>query len=567
MKKNLKKIIASGDNAVVIILRFVLFLCTPPGMHMVSRSLIKKLKARGVIHTQKNKYSAWIDEEDRKRSVDNRLPDDSNIEFTVVVFPVDMPAADLSATIASIQTQTYRRWKTIFFGFQQSEECKLLVELATEAPAKFSFKTDWNGVNGTHLVFLPAGDVLAADALATIANFILSQSAGGQDTGLIYFDEDFLLADGKRTPYFKPAFSPDSLLSRNYVGECFCVSMNLFHQLGGLGGMPQRESLYELLLRAAESVTFDHIPAVLVHRNDAIFFQSDALTEAARLRRIQPAATNTASNALVSILIPTRDQTILLSQALESIFTRTDYPYFEVLVLDNNSSDPTFFELCKAFRGRFGDRFRVLPAEYDFNFSRLMNQGAAAARGEFLLMLNNDVEVLNPDWMARMVGFGRLQHIGAVGAKLLYPDGTIQHAGIALGGETATQHLFAHEPKNAMVHFNYLNYNNNVAAVTAACLLCRKEVFLKVGGMDETLSIEYNDVDLCLRFLRVGLFNVWLHDVVLLHHESASRGHPFRSLASWRKHREHYGHFVHTWEKSGLLKDRYWDSRNDLVFE
>ena len=570
MKKSYNKIVATGDNAAASLLRFFLFLCTPPGIAMILKSATKKLRATGIFGNNRINYEKWCEAEERKRAESRKnavikIKDPAHYPLITVVVFADKPTEDvLNDSLASVVSQTYERWKIVIIGSSGNA----LPEVTAPYHDRISFIPNLQEITTDFLLFLPAGDTLASETLTDIGELVALkiQLKSKDQPQLIYFDEDRLGADGRlREPCFKPDFSPDALLCRNYIGECFCISSELYARLGLSGGELSSRTLYDLLLRSAEVEKFIHRPYVLVHRKEASGY-TDAEVSAAAMSRRKTLEVN-AHPSLVSILIPTRDQAELLRQALESIFERTAYKEFEVLILNNNSIDPAFFELCDEFAKRYGDRFRVIEAAYTFNFSRLMNQGASEAKGEYLLMLNNDIEVIEPEWLTRMLHFAMLPHIGAVGAKLLYPDGTIQHAGIALGGDTTTKHLFVHEQANATVHDNYLNFHNNVTAVTAACLLCRKEALLKVNGMDEKLDVEYNDVDLCQRFRLYGFYNVWLHDVVLIHHESASRGHPFRSLSSWRKHNANHTQFRQVWDEFRMLHDVYWNPANDLPFE
>ena len=230
-----------------------------------------------------------------------------------------------------------------------------------------------------------------------------------------------------------------------------------------------------------------------------------------------------ASFPSVAIIIPTRDRLDLLARCLASLETVTDYPSMEVIIVDNGSKDA---ETHAFFRST---RHRVIPVPMNgqFNFSALVNAGARATDAEYLLFLNNDTEIVNADWLKRMVGFARMQGVGAVGAKLVYPDGRIQHLGVVMGHEGLTGHYFQGEP-NVDGDFGYLSYRRavrNVAAVTAACMLTPRKLFLDMEGLDETnLQVAWNDVDYCLRLLQRGYRIVVDPEVVLLHHEGASRG-------------------------------------------
>lgn len=253
-------------------------------------------------------------------------------------------------------------------------------------------------------------------------------------------------------------------------------------------------------------------------------------------------------NDLVSIIIPTKDQTALLKNTIDSILSITGYQNFEIIVLNNNSSSKEFYDWCNEYTKKYSDRLRVIESHFPFNFSKLMNMGAKLAKGDHLLMLNNDVEIIHANWLEIMLSYAQQNRIGAVGAKLLYPDDTIQHAGVIIGLGGIAGHSFVGAYKDEAGYFNYIQSVNNYSAVTAACLLCRKEVFHAVGGMDETFEVEYNDVDFCLKLLEAGYDNVYLPQVELYHYESATRGHPHQSKPSYERHLKEMKLFTNKWQ-------------------
>ena len=225
---------------------------------------------------------------------------------------------------------------------------------------------------------------------------------------------------------------------------------------------------------------------------------------------------------LVSILIPTRDRLELVEQCIESL-AKTTYPAFEIIIIDNDSAEPETLDWFASFdNGR--DR-RVVQAPGEFNYSGINNVGAEVARGELLLLLNNDTEVIEPDWLSTMVRWVQQPNIGAVGAKLLYPNDTIQHAGVVLGLGGLAGHGHLHEPKDSTGYFNRLVLTHEVGAVTGACLLTWKADWDALGGLDESLAVAFNDVDYCLRIRHErGRRILWCPDALLYHHESVSRG-------------------------------------------
>jgi GT2 family glycosyltransferase len=225
---------------------------------------------------------------------------------------------------------------------------------------------------------------------------------------------------------------------------------------------------------------------------------------------------------LVSIIIPTRDQASCLKKCLHSIFHKTAYRRYEVIVLDNGTSNSEALELLAELTKH--ERVRVERIEGSFNYSRLNNRGVELARGSFVALLNDDVEVINDDWLSEMVSRAMQMQVGMVGARLWYPNGTIQHGGVVLGAGGIAGHAHVGLRRNEPGYFARAHLAQNVSAVTAACALVRREVYLQLGGFDENLAVTFNDIDFCLRLREAGYWIVWTPYAELIHYESASRG-------------------------------------------
>ncbi|MGL4883303.1 MAG: glycosyltransferase family 2 protein, partial [Waterburya sp.] len=228
---------------------------------------------------------------------------------------------------------------------------------------------------------------------------------------------------------------------------------------------------------------------------------------------------------LVSIIIPTKDLADLLDVCLKSIFTKTTYPHYEVIIIDNGSTEAKTSKCFDYWQQQQGDRFQVYQYNIPFNYSQINNYGVEQAQGDYLLFLNNDTEVITPDWLEAMVEQAQRSSIGAVGSLLLYPDDTIQHAGVVLGIGGVAGHSHKHLPVNQPGYISQAVSINNYSALTAACLMCRRSVFEEVGGFEEQLAIAFNDVDFCLKIISRGYRNIYLPHVALYHYESKSRGY------------------------------------------
>ncbi len=392
------------------------------------------------------------------------------------------------------------------------------------------------------VTYVDAGDRLAPDALFAYAVEI----AAAPDVDVVYADEDSLGPDGLRAqPQFKPDWSPETLLSRDYVGKAVAFRSTLLDRTGGLRPHFGPAARYDLTLRATEVArTIAHAARIVYHGRiaappdvDSTYTERarEAIAEALERRgeagRPQPTGPSTfvvryaiASAGKVSILLPTRDHPADLERCLTSLFGRTTYRNFELLLVDNGTADAAALAVIERFRAADA-RMRVLPMDVPFNYSLLNNRAARQASGEYVVLLNNDTEVVTPDWLEAMMEQAQRPQIGAVGAHLLYPDGFVQHGGVVLGIGGVAGHSHRGVAPGAAGYFEALRTATNYAAVTAACLMVRKAVFDEAGGLDETLTVAFNDVDFCLRVLRAGYRNVWLPHVVLTHGESRSRGH------------------------------------------
>ncbi len=482
-----------------------------------------------------------------------------------------MPVRDpltlfLQEAIESVRSQIYPHWQLCIAddGSTRPEVRALLAEAAAGDP-RIDLVTlpESRGIvaasnaalaltRGELVAFLDHDDLLTPDALYEIERLLNDHP----DADMIYSDEDKVDAEGKLSgPVFKPDWCPDSFLSRMYTCHLSAYRRELVMSLGGLRSEYEGGQAYDLALRVSERArSIHHIPKVLYHwrmhaastaadSSEKIYvYEADKRAiEDALARRGEPARVERVPGELgfyitryalkasprVSVIIPSRDHGGMLHRALDSIFSRTQYGDYEVLVVDNGSTEPRAREVLADWSRREPQRFRVAPLDIPFNFSTLCNHGVDRASGEILLFLNNDIEVIDGDWLSAMLEQAQRPSVGAVGARLFYEDGSIQHAGaiLGLGGLAAHSHRGA--PGTSPGYMHQVWTINNYSSVAGACLMCRREVFDEVGRFDEQLPGDYEDVDFCLKLMRKGYWNVYLPHVRLYHYEAATRGRDY----------------------------------------
>ncbi len=473
-----------------------------------------------------------------------------------IVTPVFNPRlSGLQAAVDSVLAQAYENWELIMVddASTDSETLEALPRLATlDSRIQLVRRKENGGISvasndalalarGEWVGFLDHDDLLEPDALFEIARLLQSHS----DADLIYSDEDRLTENGYEKPLLKPDWSPDYFLSYNYLAHFTCLRRSMLEKVGPF--KPEYDGVqdYDLFLRVSEQTQhIYHVPRVLYH-----WRRTDTST-ADNIRR-KPKALEAGKHAIeeylqrrgeaghvtidwrthaywvkrdvrteekISIIIPTRDQIDLLKRCLDSLTSKTRYPNYEIVIVDNDSAS----EEARAFFA--STPHRVLRSPGPFNFSALNNFAVEQTQSPWLLFLNNDIEVIDADWLSTMAEHVQRPEVGAVGARLLYPDDTIQHAGVAVGVGYIAQHAFWQFPAEHPGVSRQLQITRNCSAVTAACLLTRREVFEEVGGFDEErLPVAYNDVDLCLKMRRAGYLIVYTPFAKLYHHESASR--------------------------------------------
>lgn len=518
-------------------------------------------------------YAQWIERYDSLRP-----PDLDRIATLAAALPVrpvislllagrDLAAETVERTLESLRRQPYPHWQLCVAG-----EAALLEAIADRGDPRLRLTTTGDGAtgddaattlnralalaDGSFVACLDAGSVLAPSALFLLA----AEAVAHGDADLLYGDEDELDEAGRRgRPLFKPDWDPELFLGdADVLGRPIALRRRRVDEVGGFrAGVAGRED-YDLALRVLGTdggTRVRHLPFVLCHRRRAVTPDrgsaatdgGEAVTpdsgEAARqavadhLRRIGSKATVSAGPKgtvrvvhplpdpapLVSLLVPTRDRLDLLRPCLDGLLHGTDYPALEVLVLDNDSREPKTLAYFAELRA--DPRVRVLSLPGPFNFSAINNAGAAAARGRLLGFVNNDIKVIAPGWLREMAAQALRPEIGAVGAKLRYGDDTIQHGGVILGISGVAGHAHRRFPATHPGYGGRLRLVQSLSAVTAACLVLRKEAFTAAGGFDaEHLAVAYNDVDLCLKLGALGYRVLWTPYAELYHLESESRG-------------------------------------------
>ena len=572
------------------ILNFIQFAFTKPGMKLVLQKS-KKLLLSSDKQTERA-YNQWIKDRTDINILQGQFRSHIGSLSLQPLFSIVIPVYDpsvkyLKDAIESVRSQLYTRWELCLSDDNSpNPEIQQVLNEYADKDARIKIKLrPVNGhisansnsalelATGEYIVFMDHDDLLTPNCLF---EFVKHINQYPQDD-LIYSDEDKMDDKGFYTsPHFKPNWAPDNMLSRNYMGHVIVMKKSLVDKLGGFRLGYEGSQDYDLLLRATELTNhIGHIPKVLyhwrIHKLSVAAPSSDAKPYAyvaalkalndALVRRNTPGVAEYIADTpggyrikytvtkpgKVSIIIPTKNHAALLDKALRSIIDLTEYKNYEIILLNNNSDAPDFFELVERYTKEYGHIFKCYDATFPFNFSKLMNFGRSKATGDYLLLLNNDVEVIHGDWITQMMSFAQRDTTGAVGVKLLYPDDTIQHAGVVLGLGGAAAHVFANVHKSERGYFNYIKSLNNYSSVTGACIMVRTALFDEVGGFDESLRVEYNDIDFCLKLLTHGYFNVYVPDVELYHYESASRGQPYLNKQNWDQHEIDYNIFRGKW--------------------
>lgn len=483
-----------------------------------------------------------------------------------VLVPVYNPRIEwLRECLDSVLAQSYPHWQLCIADDASTdpEVREVLAEYAErDARVRVVFREE-NGnicaasnsalelVEGEFVALLDHDDTLSLGALFRVAQALHRHP----DAGLLYSDEDKLNEAGERfDPHFKPQWNPDLLLAQNYISHLGVYRTGLVREVGGFRQGTEGSQDHDLVLRVTARLLPEqivHIPHVLYHWRAAAgstaldssqkSYTTDAGLVAVRdhLRERVPEARVEAGHypntyrvhwplprrlPLVSLLIPTRDRVEILKPCVDAILERTYYPHLEVLILDNQSQCRATLDYMHEVSER-DNRVRVLRWNEPFNYSAINNYGSLYARGEILGLVNNDIEPINADWLDEMVRQACRPEVGCVGAKLYYPNDTVQHAGVILGIGGVAGHAHKYFHRNAPGYFTRLHLAHNLSAVTGACLLVRKALFEEVGGLNEEhLPIAFNDVDLCLKVREAGYRNLWTPYAELYHHESVSRG-------------------------------------------
>ncbi len=492
----------------------------------------------------------------------------------------------LRETIESVVRQIYPHWELCLVDDHSSKEAtkNILQEYFDSDPRiKIVFQEENKHISettnsaltistGEYCALLDHDDLLTKDALYQVVKALNDRP----EIDFIYSDEDKTDGDGNfMQPHFKPDWNPDNLLSRNYLGHIAVMRSSILKDIGGFKKGLEGSQDYDIYLRFIEKAKcVYHIPKILYHwrmheesvaqntysKPYAYIAGQQAIKEAL-LRREEPGEVIMHTGDMlgfytirykiteykkISIIIPTKDKTSLIKQCIDSILKKSTYPNFEIILVDNGSSEPAFFKLIEEYKKNHPTVFFYHQYNIPFNFSALINYGASKATGDYLLLLNNDTKVITPDWMEGMIEQAQRKTTGVVGVKLLFPDNTIQHAGIIFDENGIAKHLFAGDHKD--LYNKYINSINNYPALTGACIMVRKDLFYALGKFDEQYAVEYNDIDFCFKAIESGHHNVYIPHVELYHYESVSRGSSHSTGEKYLQYRKEHTAFTRKWK-------------------
>lgn len=541
-------------------------------------------------------YEAWlarhkVDKRTLRRQKHSAFAQKPLISIVIPLYCTPLPY--LKELLESVRRQSYENWQLCLADGSPDDKAKEFIEKHYGREKRIVYrKLEENGgisANTNEAVALAAGeylmlcdhdDTLEPDALYEIVKAI-------NDTGadVLYTDEDKVSMDGRH--YFDPNFKPDFNLFRlrenNYICHIFVVKKSLTDETGLLQSEFDGAQDFDFILRCCEKAQkITHIPKVLYHwrchmdstaadpSSKAYAYEAgrkavrehyqrlgiDAKVEMTERPGWYRSHVKVQGNPLISVIIPNKDHTDDLELCLFSMTRKSTYRNYEILIVENNSEKEETFEYYRKLPDRY-PKARVLTWEKEFNYSAINNFAAKEAKGEYLLFLNNDVEILTPDWMEEMLQNCQQENVAAVGAKLYYPDDTIQHAGVVLGLGGIAGHIMCRASKEDPGYFGRMISVQEISAVTAACMMVKKSDFDAVGGLDETFQVAFNDIDLCMKFRAAGKKIIFTPYAELYHYESKSRGLEDTPEKQFRFDKE-VKRFQEKWAQQLEMEDPYY---------
>lgn len=524
---------------------------------------MKRYMIMGTAAEPENLYQLWIqhnepteEELEAQRKTEFKI----NPKISIIIPMYNTPKKFFQELVDSLINQTYPNWELCLADGSSERNEKLEAICKKDERIKYKFKGINKGISentnaalklatGDYIALLDHDDLLPVFSLYEVVKCINANP----DVEFIYTDEDkFEKLGGKRyDPYFKSDFAPDTLRANNFICHFSIFKKELMDKLGGFRKEYDGAQDYDILLRMSETTDkIVHIPKILYHwrvhelstaksGGTAKPYAYEAGIKALEdhIKRVGLKGTVTHGNTLgtykidyeltdkpkVSIVIPNKDYISTLKVCLKSIKKLTTYDNYEIIIVENNSEEEKTFEYYKGIDGKDNIKVVYYP-EKGFNYSKIINFGVKNSTGEYIVQLNNDVELLTPNWLEEMLGFAQREDVGAVGVELFYPDKTIQHAGIIIGIGGVAGHVFKNIPKGMHGYFSKDAMVQNLSAVTAACIMTPKSIYDEVGYMDEKFKVAFNDVDFCLKIREKGKLIVYNPYVQFIHYESKSRG-------------------------------------------
>lgn len=484
--------------------------------------------------------------------------------ISIIVPTYKTPEKFLKEMIDSVRNQSYENWelcigdgsvtedtvKNVVESYQKKDKRIKMICLSENLGIAGNTNAALSIATGDYIALLDHDDILAPDALYEVVKWMNEHYK--DETDVIYTDEDKVSFDLKDyfEPHFKSDYNLDLIRSNNYICHLFVAGKSIVDQVGGFRKEYDGSQDYDFILRCIEqSKHVEHVPKVLYHwrchpGSTAANQESKMYCYEAGKRAIEDHLKRMGEDDCqvvmtehlgfyhviypireqkkVSIIIPNKDQKEILERCIESIIQKTDYKNYEIIIVENNSTTNEIFEYYKTIEQR--ENIRVVIWKDKFNYSAINNFGVRYANGEYLLFLNNDIEVIRENWLSEMLANVQRKEVGIVGAKLLYPDNMVQHAGVIIGMGGIAGHPLSRHPADDCGYFARGIIQQNLNAVTAACMLTKKEVYEKVNGFEEKLAVAFNDIDLCLKVRKAGYLIVYDPEALLYHHESISRG-------------------------------------------